>query len=251
MNAAQATEERAIDTDSNLVYPLKHITIDPARLMNDLRQMEEQFWIPQNRYSSEITHWGGIAVYSISGDAQDLRCADRLPVRKTPAGERCSYICEELLPQFHAPWLRVVFYRLKAGTQIAEHRDLSENRVTPGVIRIHVPVVTNAKVLMYVDGDPYYFPVGTAWYFDATAYHKVENNGDEDRIHLVFDLKISPEFEKMLKPLTLTDRLRFGRIALLHYMNVSKIFFRFVQTAEGRARIRVRAAQVFHLNARR
>jgi hypothetical protein len=222
-----------------------------GRLQKDLRQMEEHFWIPQNRYKDDITHWDGIAVYSISGDARDLRCADRLPVRKSAAGEKCSYICNELLPQFGAPWLRVVFYRLRAGTQIGQHRDLAENRVTPGIIRIHVPVVTNDKVIMYVDDEPYYFPLGTAWYFDATAYHRVENNGDGDRIHLVFDLKLSPTFEKMLKPLTISDRFRFSYIAVLHYLGVARTFLDFVQTRDGRARIRARAAQVFHLSGPR
>ena len=167
MNAIERIDALPVDgdTDSDLVYPLKEIKVDSAGLEEDLRRMHEHFWIPQNRYKADITHWDGIAIYSISGDAQDLRCADRLPVKKTPAGDKCPYICSELLPQFHAPWLRVVFYRLKAGTQIPRHRDLGENRAIPGIIRIHVPVVTNNKVIMYVDGTPYYFPVGTAWYF--------------------------------------------------------------------------------------
>ena len=237
----------ALDTGSNLVYPLKGIEIDPARLQQDLRQMQEDYWIAQNRYKADMANWDGVSVYSISGDAHDLRCADRLPVRKTPAGEKCPYICNELLPQFKAPWLRVVFYRLRAGAQIGEHRDVSENRVTPGVIRIHIPVVTNDKVVMYVDGRPYKFPVGTAWYFDATARHRVENNGDQDRIHLVFDLKINKAFDEMLKPLTVNDRVRFSYIALLHFIGIAKTFTNFVWTRDGRARIRARAAQVFRM----
>ena len=245
MNPIAQNACAALDTGSRLVYPLSGIQIDVQRLQNDLRQMEEEFWIPQNRYKSDMTNWDGIAVYSISGDPHDLRCADRLPVRKTPAGERCDYLCRELLPQFHAPWLRVVFYRLRAGARIGEHRDLAENRVTPGVIRIHVPVVTNDGVVMYVNGESYRFPPGSAWYFDATARHRVENNGDSDRIHLVFDLKPSKEFDQMLKPLTLSDRCRFGYIAFLHLCGVAKTFSKFIWTPQGRERIRARARQVF------
>lgn len=52
-----------------------------------------------------------------------------------PAGERCSYICDEVLPQFGAALLRVAFYRLQAGAKIGEHRDCGENR-TMGYVRI-------------------------------------------------------------------------------------------------------------------
>lgn len=229
---------------NSLVYPVPTIKIDPARLLADLSSMEEQVWTHQNRYQPDIEHWDGISLYSVGGDMRDLRCADRLPVYKTPAGERCPYICNELLPQFRAPWFRVVYYRLKAGTKIGEHRDLGENRSTAGLVRIHIPVVTNDKVIMYVGGQPYHFPVGTAWYFDATARHRVENNGNDDRIHLVVDLKVCPGLETILKPLTTADRLRLRYLGALFYVKLGETFLRFIWTSEGRARIRARAAQV-------
>jgi hypothetical protein len=234
-----------LNIESTLVYPIDGIKIDVNRLQQDLRTMEESFWIPQDRYARQpITHWHGVALYSVNGDSEDLRCADRLPVHRTPAGEKCSYICNELLPQFGAPWLRVVFYRLKGGTKIGRHRDLSENRMIPGVVRIHIPVITNDRIVMYVDDKPYRFDPGTAWYFDATAFHSVENNSDQDRIHLVADFKLSAELNRVLKPLTLNDRLRLALIFLLHVRGLFKAFFRFVTTVEGRNRIRVRARRV-------
>jgi hypothetical protein len=234
-----------MDTDSNLVYPLPRIRIDSTRLLSDLSSMEESLWTLQNRYKSDITHWDGISLYSVSGDIHDLRCADRLPVHKTPAGERCTYVCNELLPQFGAPWLRVVFYRLKAGTVLGEHRDIGENRMTAGLVRIHVPIITDEKVLMYVGGKPYYFPVGTAWYFDATARHRVENNSHQDRIHLVIDLKTCDALETFLKPLTAADRTRLLYLGALSHVYTLKTFLKFIWTSEGRARIRARAAVIF------
>jgi len=243
---AVASRMLSLNTESTLVYPLERIKIDVARLQQDLRTMEENFWIPQDRYARQaISHWHGIALYSVNGDPQDLRCADRLPVHKTAAAEKCSYICDELLPQFGAPWLRVVFYRLKGGTKIGRHRDLSENRMIPGIVRIHVPVVTNDRIVMYVDDKPYRFESGTAWYFDATAFHSVENNSDQDRIHLVVDFKVSRELNRMLKPLVLTDRLRLALIFMLHIRGLFKTFFNFATSTDGRKRIRARARQVF------
>lgn len=236
-----AFKEKQMDTGSNLVYALPKIKIDCGRLLADLSNMEEALWTLQNRYKSDITHWDGISLYSVSGKIDDLRCADRLPVYPTAAAERCPYICNELLPQFGAPWLRVVFYRLKAGTVLGEHRDIGENRLTAGLVRIHIPIVTDEKVLMYVGGKSYYFPVGTAWYFDATAKHRVENNSNRDRIHLVVDLKTCDALEACLKPLTAADRTRLLYLAMLSNLVTLKTFVTFVWTSGGRARIRARA----------
>ena len=98
---------------------------------------------------------------------------------------------------------------------------------------------------MFMDGKPYHFGVGTAWYFDATGRHKVENNSDQDRIHLVVDLKPSDATNKLLKPLTLKDRVRFTYFTLLYYVGIMKTFFTFIWTSDGRARIRARMAIVF------
>jgi hypothetical protein len=98
---------------------------------------------------------------------------------------------------------------------------------------------------MYVDDKPYRFESGTAWYFDATAFHSVENNSDQDRIHLVVDFKVSRELTRMLKPLALTDRLRLALIFMLHIRGLFKTFFNFAMSADGRKPIRARARQVF------
>lgn len=245
MDLSEMTTQPPLNIESTLVYPLPNIKVDPDRLLDDLRNMEEGLWRPQNRYKGDVTNWEGISLYSVNGDMHDLRAADRLPVHKTAAGEKCPYICNELLPQFGAPCLRVVFYRLQAGTRIGEHRDIGENRFTTGVVRIHIPVITNEKVRMYVERNPYHFPAGTAWYFDASVRHAVQNNSDQDRIHLVADLKVCDALDKLLKPLTMDDRLRFARHTVTYYLSTAKAFFRYVQTKQGRARIRARAAIVF------
>jgi hypothetical protein len=249
MSAPHATANAPTSEYGTLAYPIPTIRIDADRLRADLQRMEEALWTTQDRYrpkdGAEIVGWDGIALYSVSGDMHDLRAADHLPVPRTPAGDRCTYICDELLPQFGAPCLRVVFYRLKAGARIGTHRDYGENRFTSGAVRIHIPVITNDGVVMYVARRPYHFPLGTAWYFDASEYHSVENTGTHDRIHLVADLKMCPALERHLKPLTMADRLRFLRHAASYYLKVGEAFVHHVRSPAGRARIRARAKIVF------
>jgi len=228
---------------SALCYPLRGIQIDPVRLVADLQAVAQAPWARQDRYQPGTGHWKGLALYSVSGASEDLRCAGRPVVRRTPAGERCAYICDELLPQFRAPLLRVAFYRLEAGTTIGEHRDYGQNR-SMGYVRVHVPVVTNDAVLMYVGGRPHRFLVGEAWYFDASCAHRVENNGGEDRIHLIVDLVPTRELAGLLRPVTLRDQARFLAHRITFYGQVASTFLRFARTAEGRARIRAKITQM-------
>jgi hypothetical protein len=238
-------EMQHMNAESTLVYPIQGITIDAERLRAELAIMEEGLWTIHDRYTPGVTNWAGISLYSVSGDMNDLRCTNRPPARKTPAGEKCPYVCNELLPQFNAQLLRVVFYRLKAGTKLGEHRDYGENRSTTGMVRIHIPVITNDKVVMYVEGKPYYFPAGSAWYFDASSRHRVENLSSEDRIHLLADFKVCEGIEKFLKPITVRDRVRFAYLAIGYYREVATTFLRFMWTKDGRTRIRMKAAQLF------
>lgn len=225
-------------TDDTICYALPNIKIDTDRLLADYRRLENESWINQNRYA-DITNWKGVALYSINGETNDLRCADRSIVKKTPAGEKCDYICNELLPQFGAPLLRVALYRLTAGTKVGRHKDYGQNR-TMGMIRIHIPIVTNKQVIMTLEEQKYFFDVGEAWYFDASCWHSVNNDGDEDRIHLIADFAPSEQLNDHLKTITSKDRLRFARARMEHTWMTMRAFGQFMGSKEGRSRIRAR-----------
>jgi len=232
-----------------ICYPLRGIRIDPVRLRADLDALETARWANQDRYQEARTNWTGIALYSVSGRDDDLRCAGRPTVVRTPAGERCRYISDEVLPQFRAPLLRVALYRLEAGTVIGEHRDYGQNR-TMGYVRIHVPVVTNDGVVMYLSDRPYRFAVGEAWYFDASCRHRVENRGSADRIHLIADVKPSRALAALLKPISVRDALRFAGHRFQYWGEVGSAFVRFVRTTDGRRRIVTKARQLVAHDAR-
>ena len=222
--------------DDTVCYSLSGIEIDAERLLADYERVASQSWTSQNRYAEGMTNWKGISLYSINGESDDLRCADKPIVSKTPAGEICKYICDEVLPQFGAKPLRVAFYRLTAGTNVGKHKDYGQNRTT-GMIRIHIPVITNKDVTMQVEDNTYHFAVGESWYFDASCWHSVKNSGRDDRIHLIADLYPSPELDSHLKPISSSDRFRFLKARAEANMQVAKTFAKFITTREGRARI--------------
>lgn len=81
---------------------------------------------------------------------------------------------------------RVMLARMAPGGVIKPHRDANPAARWPH--KIHVPLLTNPGVVFYVDGVGYRMPEGEAFEVNNLGVHAVENGGDSDRIHLIFEL---------------------------------------------------------------
>jgi hypothetical protein len=80
---------------------------------------------------------------------------------------------------------RIMLARMAPGGMIHPHRDGNPSAKWPH--KIHIPLTTNDKVTFFVDGVGYHFPVGHAVEVNNMGVHAVANQGDTDRIHLIFE----------------------------------------------------------------
>jgi hypothetical protein len=80
---------------------------------------------------------------------------------------------------------RVMLARMPAGGAIQPHRDANPAAKWPH--KIHVPIQTSEKVTFFVDGVGYHLPEGEAAEVNNMGVHAVRNEGDADRIHLIFE----------------------------------------------------------------
>jgi hypothetical protein len=80
---------------------------------------------------------------------------------------------------------RVMLARMAAGGVIQPHRDANPAAKWPH--KIHVPIVTNDQVIFRVEGAQYVMPEGEAVEVNNMGVHAVENGGQTDRIHLIFE----------------------------------------------------------------
>jgi hypothetical protein len=80
---------------------------------------------------------------------------------------------------------RVMLARMAPGGVIKPHRDANPAAKWPH--KIHVPLLTNDKVTFFVDGIGYHLPEGEAIEVSNMAVHAVQNAGETDRIHLIFE----------------------------------------------------------------
>ena len=100
---------------------------------------------------------------------------------------------DKILDKIPAEKERVRLMKLEAGTKIAKHTDKVDKDIKSGkIIRLHIPVITNENVVMksWLKGGIAEFRMakGECWWLDVSLPHQVDNNSDEDRVHLVVDI---------------------------------------------------------------
>ena len=99
---------------------------------------------------------------------------------------------EPVLRQAVAPYAyangvfpRMMLARMPPGGEIKPHQDTNVAARWPH--KIHVPILSNDLVAFWIDGKAYHLPVGEAFEVNNMAVHAVRNDGDSDRIHLIFE----------------------------------------------------------------
>lgn len=102
----------------------------------------------------------------------------------TPALQQSRYI-REAMAEIGAVWGRSRLMGLAAGGEVPRHIDTHYYWRTHW--RIHVPVITNPGVLFTCGDETVHMAAGECWLFDSFQWHRVENQGSEQRIHLVLD----------------------------------------------------------------
>src|ERR1043166_1474431 len=164
---------------------------DPAALRSELNEIGAREWAPHYNQQYYEGGWSGVALRSVGGAASQLfpDPARRRPYADTPLLGRCRYF-GEVLRVFECPLEAVRLLRLGAGSRIREHRDFDLG-LRYGVVRVHVPVLTNPGVEFFLGGERVEMAEGESWYLDLSLPHRVENGGPTDRVHLVIDCVVN------------------------------------------------------------
>lgn len=80
---------------------------------------------------------------------------------------------------------RVMLARMRPGGVIHPHIDANPAAKWPH--KIHVPLSTNPDVVSFFGGEDRHFPTGQAVEVNNLGSHWVRNDGDTDRVHLIFE----------------------------------------------------------------
>ena len=88
---------------------------------------------------------------------------------------------------------RVMFARVPAGGDISGHYD---GEASHYIHKIHVPLITNDKVLFRVGRKETHLPAGEIFEVNNKRVHAVKNGGTTDRIHLIFECYNTDDYGK-------------------------------------------------------
>lgn len=165
-------------------------TFDAIDLKNDVDQIGISEWVKHFNTSHHDGGWAGVALRSSDGKPSKIYPdPSATEYSDTPLLEKCTAV-KSVIKVFQCALRSVRFLRLDRGTSIHEHRD---DGMGPefGLVRIHVPVITNDQVEFYLNGNLLRMKEGECWYVDFGLPHRVNNLGPADRIHLVLDCQIN------------------------------------------------------------
>ena len=142
------------------------------------------------------------------------------PMAPTQHLLQCRYI-QEIMSDIGAVWGRSRLMGLAARAVVPVHVDVGHYWRTH--FRIHIPVITNAKVAFTCEGQTENMAAGECWIFDSFRIHNVRNDGTEKRVHLVldtvggeglWDLMRAAEQIEPIAPVTIAPgTIKFDRLA--------------------------------------
>jgi len=164
--------------------------VDIERLRDAVLAIPEAVWDQEN--AAKPNRFGALdatrhIIFRFVSDFNDWRRSDDKPL-----WAEWRPILEPVLAEATAGYgydrgafPRVMLARMQPGGVIHPHRDANPAAKWPH--KIHVPILTNDGVVFFVDGTGYRLSEGEAVEVNNMGLHAVENRGDADRIHLIFE----------------------------------------------------------------
>jgi len=166
------------------------ISFDAARLAEEVAALGEQCWRPhpQNFPGNSM-----LPLVAVNGEAGNESFNG--PMGPTPELDGCPYL-RQVLAAFGATVGRTRLMRLSGGAEVKLHAD--QGYYWTERVRIHVPLVTQPSVRFECGDSVLNMAAGECWIFDTWRLHRVLNDDDRSRIHLVCDSVGGEQFWDMV-----------------------------------------------------
>ncbi|MDX1280506.1 aspartyl/asparaginyl beta-hydroxylase domain-containing protein [Shewanella colwelliana] len=166
------------------------LTFDIEQLQTEIAQFDETDWVAHHE---SFKGNSAIALISVDGTFNN---EFKGPMKPTPALDKCQYI-QQVIASFGEVIGRSRLMRLAPGCEVPLHSDI--NYHWHKRVRIHIPITTNEDVIFHCADKQVHMARGDCWIFDSWKYHKVVNDSNEMRVHLVIDTIGSSRFWRMIR----------------------------------------------------
>lgn len=155
------------------------VSFDAAALAEEIARIDESHWRP---HPNKLPGNSALTLVSTGGDPDNDELDGQM--RPTPALQQLPKV-RQVLAALGATWGRSRLMRLSGQAEVTAHVDT--NYYWRDRMRVHVPVTTTRGVRFQVGEAETHMAAGECWIFDTWSRHRVLNQDDSTRIHLVAD----------------------------------------------------------------
>lgn len=176
------------------------IFFDAIKMQQEVQTLGNQLWGLHFQVKHYDGEWSAIPLRSINGDIENKFISpveDVSLYADTSLLQTCPYL-QEVLHFFKCPLLAVRLLKLAAGAQIHEHKD-ADLCFEEGLVRFHIPVVTNPGIEFILQGEHMQLKEGECWYMNFNLPHSLHNKSALDRIHLVIDAEVNDWVKQLFR----------------------------------------------------
>ncbi|HET8818939.1 MAG TPA: sulfotransferase [Xanthomonadaceae bacterium] len=162
------------------------LSFDVEALRAEVLALDESCWRP---HPQGFPGNDAVTLVTVGGDPESDGFAG--PMRPTPWLEQCPYIMQ-VMERIGGTWGRSRLMRLSGQAEVTPHVDT--NYYWREHARVHVPIITTPAVRFQCGTAEVNMAPGECWLFDTWRMHRVLNEDDNQRIHLVVDTVGGAEF---------------------------------------------------------
>lgn len=173
--------------DPFIQLPLK---FDSAILLDEINALGESAWRP---HPEGFPGNSALTLITTDGDPDSNELGGAM--RATPYLEKCPYLMQ-VLGSIDTVWGRTRLMRLSGHAEVSPHVDI--NYYWHEHVRVHVPITTQPTVRFICGENEINMAAGECWIFDTWRLHRVINDAELPRIHLVADTVGSDAFWRLV-----------------------------------------------------
>jgi len=165
------------------------IRFDANALATEVRALPPSAWVP---HPTGFEGNEAVRLVTVGGKPSDDFHGEMGPTEHLLA---CPYIME-IMAELDGVWGRSRLMGLGAGAEVPLHVDQHYYWRTHW--RIHIPVITSPQVSFSCGPETVHMAEGECWLFDSFRWHRVRNQGKEQRVHLVIDTVGSRRLQQLM-----------------------------------------------------
>ncbi|MFQ3220951.1 MAG: hypothetical protein ACI96W_003333 [Paraglaciecola sp.] len=169
-------------------YQLPYV-FDTQQMQQEVKRFDSTDWVPHHEgFKGNFS----IPLISVNGENNNLFKGPMMAAKPLFQSE---YI-QQILASFGEVFGRSRLMGLAPGCEVPLHSDINYHWYKR--VRIHIPIVTDEKVVFHCGDKQVHMKAGECWIFNSWKYHKVVNHSDVFRVHLVVDTAGSSAFWERL-----------------------------------------------------